>query len=140
MIVCGDSYILIYGVFGVLVMGIGMLEVEYVLVIQMLLLWLFKIMVVNVDGWLFDGVLVKDIILVLIVKIGIGGGQGYVIEYWGSVIELLFMEGWMMICNMSIEVGVCVGMVVLDEIIYVFLCGCLYVFIGVQWDIVFVYW
>lgn len=114
IIVCGDSYILIYGVFGLLVYGIGIFEVEYVLVIQILIQKKVKNMLVKVNGQVLDGVIVKDIVLVIIGKIGIVGGMGYVIEYVGEVIEFLLIEGCMMVCNMLIEVGVCVGLIVLD--------------------------
>ena len=114
-IVCGDSHTSTHGAFGALAMGIGTSEVEHVLATQTLPLRPFKTMAVNVDGRLPAGVSAKDIILAVIAKIGTGGGQGHVIEYRGSVIEALSMEGRMTICNMSIEAGARAGMVAPDE-------------------------
>ena len=110
-IVCGDSHTSTHGAFGALAMGIGTSEVEHVLATQTLPLRPFKTMAVNVDGQLPAGVTAKDIILALIAKIGTGGGQGHVIEYRGSAIESLSMEGRMTVCNMSIEAGARAGMV-----------------------------
>lgn len=104
-VVCGDSHTSTHGAFGALAMGIGTSEVEHVLATQTLPLSPFKTMAVNVDGVLLPGVSAKDIILAVIAKIGTGGGQGYVIEYRGSAIEALSMEGRMTVCNMSIEAG-----------------------------------
>ena len=117
-IVCGDSHTSTHGAFGALAMGIGTSEVEHVLATQTLPLRPFKTMAVNVDGQLPRGVTAKDIILAVIAKIGTGGGQGYVIEYRGSTIESLSMEGRMTICNMSIEAGARAGMVAPDETTY----------------------
>ena len=122
-IVCGDSHTSTHGAFGALAMGIGTSEVEHVLATQTLPLRPFKTMAVNVDGQLPAGVTAKDIILALIAKIGTGGGQGYVIEYRGSAIESLSMEGRMTVCNMSIEAGARAGMVAPDETTYEFLRG-----------------
>lgn len=97
-------------------------------------------MAVNVDGRLPDGVSAKDIILALIAKIGTGGGQGHVIEYRGSAIESLSMEGRMTICNMSIEAGARAGMVAPDETTYAFLRGRPHAPTGAQWDTALVYW
>ena len=108
-IVCGDSHTSTHGAFGAIAMGIGTSEVEHVLATQTLPLRPFKTMAVNVDGPLPPGVSAKDIILAVIAKIGTGGGQGYVIEYRGSTIESLSMEGRMTICNMSIEAGARAG-------------------------------
>src|SRR3954453_12800269 len=99
-IVCGDSHTSTHGAFGAIAMGIGTSEVEHVLATQSLPLRPFKTMAVNVDGELPVGVTAKDVILALIARIGTGGGQGYVIEYRGSAIESLSMEGRMTICNM----------------------------------------
>lgn len=140
MIVCGDLYMLMYGVFGVFVYGIGMLEVEYVFVMQILLQKKSKNMFVKVDGVLLCGCIVKDIVFVIIGKIGIVGGIGYVIEFGGLIICVLMMEGCMIVCNMVIEVGVCVGMVVVDDMMIDYLKGCLFVLIGVEWDQVVEYW
>ncbi len=122
-IVCGDSHTSTHGAFGALAIGIGTSEVEHVLATQTLPLRPFKTMAVNVDGRLPTGVTAKDIILALIAKIGTGGGQGYVIEYRGSAIESLSMEGRMTVCNMSIEAGARAGMVAPDATTYEFLAG-----------------
>lgn len=133
-IVCGDSHTSTHGAFGALAMGIGTSEVEHVLATQTLPLRPFKTMAVNVDGVLPPGVTAKDIILAVIAKIGTGGGQGYVIEYRGSAITSLSMEGRMTICNMSIEAGARAGMVAPDETTYEYLGGRPYAPTGADWD------
>ena len=100
----------------------------------------FKTMAVNVDGKLPAGVSAKDIILAVIAKIGTGGGQGHVIEYRGSVIEALSMEGRMTICNMSIEAGARAGMVAPDETTYEFLRGRPHAPTGADWDAAIAAW
>jgi 3-isopropylmalate/(R)-2-methylmalate dehydratase large subunit len=139
-IVCGDSHTSTHGAFGALAMGIGTSEVEHVLATQTLPLRPFKTMAVNVDGQLPAGVTAKDIILALIAKIGTGGGQGHVIEYRGSAIESLSMEGRMTVCNMSIEAGARAGMVAPDETTYEFLRGRPHAPSGAQWDAAVEYW
>lgn len=140
IIVCGDSYIFIYGVFGVLVFGIGISEVGYVLVIQCLLQCKVRMMVIIVDGILLQGVGVKDVVLYIIGVIGVNGGIGYVLEFCGSVIEVMDMEQCMMLCNMFIEVGVCVGMVVFDQVMFDWVVNILCGFKGVVFDVVVVVW
>ena len=139
-IVCGDSHTSTHGAFGALAMGIGTSEVEHVLATQTLSLSPFKTMAVNVDGPLAVGVTAKDIILAVIAKIGTGGGQGYVLEYRGSTIEALSMEGRMTICNMSIEAGARAGMVAPDETTYEYLRGRTYAPVGADWDAAVAYW
>ncbi len=139
-IVCGDSHTSTHGAFGALAMGIGTSEVEHVLATQTLPLRPFKTMAVNVDGALPKGVTAKDIILAVIAKIGTGGGQGHVIEYRGSTIESLSMEGRMTICNMSIEAGARAGMVAPDETTYEFLRGRPYAPTGADWDTAIAAW
>ncbi|MGY4710085.1 3-isopropylmalate dehydratase large subunit [Mycolicibacterium sp. CBM1] len=139
-IVCGDSHTSTHGAFGALAMGIGTSEVEHVLATQTLPLRPFKTMAVNVDGALPAGVSAKDIILAVIAKIGTGGGQGYVIEYRGSTIESLSMEGRMTICNMSIEAGARAGMVAPDETTYEYLRGRQYAPKGADWDAAVAAW
>jgi 3-isopropylmalate/(R)-2-methylmalate dehydratase large subunit len=139
-IVCGDSHTSTHGAFGALAMGIGTSEVEHVLATQTLQLRPFKTMAVNVDGQLPPGVTAKDIILALIAKIGTGGGQGHVIEYRGSAIESLSMEGRMTVCNMSIEAGARAGMVAPDETTYEFLQGRPHAPTGAKWDAALQYW
>jgi len=133
-IVCGDSHTSTHGAFGALAMGIGTSEVEHVLATQTLPLRPFKTMAVNVDGPLPPGVTAKDVILAVIAKIGTAGGQGHVIEYRGSTIESLSMEGRMTICNMSIEAGARAGLVAPDETTYEYLRGRPYAPTGAQWD------
>ncbi|HWX99090.1 MAG TPA: 3-isopropylmalate dehydratase large subunit [Mycobacterium sp.] len=139
-IVCGDSHTSTHGAFGALAMGIGTSEVEHVLATQTLPLRPFKTMAVNVDGQLPAGVTAKDIILALIAKIGTGGGQGHVIEYRGSAIESLSMEGRMTICNMSIEAGARAGMVAPDATTYEFLRDRPHAPRGARWDAAVQYW
>ncbi|MGH1591033.1 3-isopropylmalate dehydratase large subunit [Methylobacterium phyllosphaerae] len=114
-IVCGDSHTSTHGAFGALAHGIGTSEVEHVLATQTLVQRKAKNMRVTVDGTLPPGVTAKDIILAIIGEIGTAGGTGHVLEYAGSAIRALSMEGRMTICNMSIEGGARAGMVAPDE-------------------------
>jgi len=139
-VVCGDSHTSTHGAFGAIAMGIGTSEVEHVLATQTLPLKPFKTMAVNVDGELPPGVSAKDIILAVIAKIGTGGGQGHVIEYRGSAIESLSMEGRMTICNMSIEAGARAGMVAPDETTFEFLKGRPHAPQGADWDAAVAAW
>ncbi|MGU3650480.1 3-isopropylmalate dehydratase large subunit [Mycolicibacterium sp. A43C] len=139
-IVCGDSHTSTHGAFGSIAMGIGTSEVEHVMATQTLALKPFKTMAVNVDGELPAGVSAKDIILAVIAKIGTGGGQGHVIEYRGSAIESLSMEGRMTICNMSIEAGARAGMVAPDDITFEFLKGRPHAPTGADWDAAVAAW
>src|SRR5271154_4630691 len=120
-IVCGDSHTSTHGAFGALAHGIGTSEVEHVLATQTLIQSKAKNMRVVVDGALSDGVTAKDIILAIIGQIGTAGGTGHVIEYGGSTIEALSMEGRMTICNMSIRGGGRGGMIAPDEKTYAYL-------------------
>ncbi|GMQ92651.1 MAG: 3-isopropylmalate dehydratase large subunit [Acidimicrobiia bacterium] len=122
-IVCGDSHTATHGAFGALAFGIGTSEVEHVLATQTLLQKKPKSMAVTVDGVLPYGVTAKDIILAIIAKIGTAGAAGHVIEYRGSTIEQLSMEGRMTICNMSIEAGARAGMIAPDETTIEYLRG-----------------
>ncbi len=139
-IVCGDSHTSTHGAFGALAMGIGTSEVEHVLATQTLPLKPFKTMAINVEGTLRPGVTAKDIILAVIAKISTGGGQGYVLEYRGSAIRSLSMEGRMTICNMSIEAGARAGMVAPDEITFEYLKGRPHAPEGAEWDKAMEYW
>jgi 3-isopropylmalate/(R)-2-methylmalate dehydratase large subunit len=121
-------------------MGIGTSEVEHVMATQTLPLKPFKTMAVNVDGQLPAGVTAKDVILAVIAKIGTGGGQGHVIEYRGSAIEALSMEGRMTICNMSIEAGARAGMVAPDATTYAYLKGRPHAPAGSDWDLAVAAW
>ncbi len=139
-IVCGDSHTSTHGAFGALAFGIGTSEVEHVLATQTLPLKPFKTMAINVDGELPAGVSAKDIILAVIAKIGTGGGQGYVLEYRGSAIRGLSMEGRMTICNMSIEAGARAGMVAPDQTTFDYIQGRPHAPQGSDWDEAVAYW
>jgi 3-isopropylmalate/(R)-2-methylmalate dehydratase large subunit len=139
-VVCGDSHTSTHGAFGAIAFGIGTSEVEHVLATQTLPLKPFKTMGITVDGQLRPGVTAKDIILAIIAKIGTGGGQGYILEYRGSAIEALSMEGRMTICNMSIEAGARAGMVAPDETTYAYLKGREHAPKGEDWDVAVAYW
>ena len=110
-IVCGDSHTATHGAFGALAFGIGTSEVEHVLATQTLTQVRPKWMAVELDGELPAGVTAKDVILAVIGQIGTGGGIGHVIEYRGSAVRRLSMEGRMTMCNMSIEAGARAGLV-----------------------------
>ena len=110
-IVCGDSHTSTHGAFGALAIGIGTSEVEHVLATQSLILKRFKTMLINVNGSLGEYVSAKDIALYIIGQIGTAGGTGYAIEFSGSAIKNLSMEGRMTLCNMAIEAGSRAGLV-----------------------------
>jgi 3-isopropylmalate/(R)-2-methylmalate dehydratase large subunit len=139
-VVCGDSHTSTHGAFGALAMGIGTSEVEHVLATQTLPLKPFKTMAINVEGTLRPGVTAKDIILAVIAKISTGGGQGYVLEYRGSAIRSLSMEGRMTICNMSIEAGARAGMVAPDETTFAYLKDRPHAPQGEDWEPAVEYW
>jgi len=122
-IVCGDSHTSTHGAFGALAFGIGTSEVEHVLATQTLPQHPAKTMAVTVEGELPDGVSAKDIILAIINRIGTSGGVGHVIEYRGSAVRALSMEGRMTICNMSIEGGARAGMVAPDDTTFAYVEG-----------------
>ena len=139
-VVCGDSHTSTHGAFGAMAFGIGTSEVEHVLATQTLPLKPFKTMAITVEGELKPGVTAKDIILAVIAKIGTNGGQGYVLEYRGSAIRSLSMEGRMTICNMSIEAGARAGMVAPDETTFEYLKGRPHAPKGKDWDDAVAYW
>ena len=139
-VVCGDSHTSTHGAFGAIAFGIGTSEVEHVLATQTLPQARPKTMAVNIDGELPPGVTAKDIVLALIAKVGTGGGQGYVVEYRGSAIEALSMEGRMTICNMSIEWGAKAGMIAPDETTFAYLKGRPHAPEGADWDAAVAYW
>ncbi len=122
-IVCGDSHTSTHGAFGALAFGIGTSEVELVMASQCLLQSPSKTMEVRVEGELKPGVTAKDVILYIISRLGIGGATGHVIEYTGSAIRSLSMEGRMTLCNMSIEAGARAGMVAPDKVTFDYLRG-----------------
>ena len=139
-IVCGDSHTSTHGAFGALAFGIGTSEVEHVLATQTLPQKKPRMMAVNINGDLPPGVTAKDVVLALIAKVGTGGGQGYIVEYRGSTIEKLSMEGRMTICNMSIEWGAKAGMIAPDEITLAYLKGRPHAPEGADWDAAVEYW
>ncbi|GAB6858179.1 3-isopropylmalate dehydratase large subunit [Microbacterium xylanilyticum] len=139
-VVCGDSHTSTHGAFGAMAFGIGTSEVEHVMATQTLPLKPFKTMAINVEGTLKPGVTAKDIILAVIAKIGTGGGQGYVLEYRGSAIRALSMEGRMTICNMSIEAGARAGMVAPDETTFAYVQGKPHAPQGQDWEDAVAYW
>ncbi|MGH3770015.1 MAG: 3-isopropylmalate dehydratase large subunit [Pseudonocardiaceae bacterium] len=142
-VVCGDSHTSTHGAFGALAFGIGTSEVEHVLATQTLPLRPFKTMAVVVHsrgGTLPTGVTSKDIILAVIAQIGTGGGQGYVLEFRGNVIERLSMEARMTICNMSIEAGARAGMIAPDATTVDYLAGRPHAPSGPHWDAAMRYW
>ncbi|MDR1710619.1 MAG: 3-isopropylmalate dehydratase large subunit [Propionibacteriaceae bacterium] len=139
-IVCGDSHTATHGAFGALAFGIGTSEVEHVLATQTLQQARPKRMAVNINGELAPGVTAKDVVLALIAKVGTGGGQGYIVEYRGSTIDALSMEGRMTICNMSIEWGAKAGMIAPDETTFAYLKGRPHAPEGADWDAAKAYW
>jgi len=114
-VVCGDSHTSTHGAFGALAHGIGTSEVEHVMATQTLLAKKAKNMLITVDGPVSRGVTGKDIVLAIIGRIGTAGGTGYTIEFAGSAIRALSMEGRMTLCNMAIEAGARAGLVAVDE-------------------------
>jgi 3-isopropylmalate/(R)-2-methylmalate dehydratase large subunit len=139
-IVCGDSHTSTHGAFGALAFGIGTSEVEHVLASQCLLQTRPKTLEVRVEGKLAPGVTAKDIILALCAKIGVGGATGYVIEYTGSAIRDLSMQGRMTVCNMSIEAGARAGMIAPDEKTFEFIEGREFAPKGADWDAAVARW
>src|SRR5579871_1486615 len=133
-IVCGDSHTSTHGAFGALAFGIGTSEVEHVMATQTLPQSKPKTFRITVDGNLPFGVTAKDITLDIIGKIGTDGATGHVIEYAGSAIRSLSMEGRMTICNMSIEAGARAGMIAPDETTYAYLKGRRFAPTGTAWD------
>ncbi len=132
-VVCGDSHTSTHGAFGALAHGIGTSEVEHVLATQCLVAKKMKNMLVRVEGQLPAGVTAKDIVLAVIGKIGTAGGNGHAMEFAGSAIRELSMEGRMTICNMSIEAGARVGLVAVDDTTVAYVEGRPYAPKGEQW-------
>ena len=139
-VVCGDSHTSTHGAFGALAHGIGTSEVEHVLATQTLLAKKAKNMLVRVEGTLPKGCGGKDIVLAIIGKIGTAGGTGYTIEFAGSAIRALSMEGRMTVCNMAIEAGARAGLVAVDQKTIDYLKGRLLAPTGVEWDQAQTYW
>jgi 3-isopropylmalate/(R)-2-methylmalate dehydratase large subunit len=139
-IVCGDSHTATHGAFGALAFGIGTSEVEHVLATQTLIQKPAKNMRITVDGELTAGVTAKDVILAIIGKIGTAGGTGHVIEFAGSVIRGLSMEGRMTVCNMAIEAGARAGMIAPDQTTFDYLQGRPMAPTGDAMDAAIAYW
>ncbi|WP_284431796.1 3-isopropylmalate dehydratase large subunit [Rugosibacter aromaticivorans] len=139
-VVCGDSHTSTHGAFACLAHGIGTSEVEHVLATQCLLQKKSKSMLVKIEGKVGAGVTAKDIVLALIGKIGTAGGTGYAIEFGGSAIRALTMEGRMTVCNMAIEAGARVGFVAVDETTIEYLKGRTFSPKAADWDKATTYW
>ncbi|MBL8460306.1 MAG: 3-isopropylmalate dehydratase large subunit, partial [Zoogloea sp.] len=139
-VVCGDSHTSTHGAFACLAHGIGTSEVEHVLATQCLLQKKSKTMLVRVEGQLGTGVTAKDVVLAIIGRIGTAGGTGYAIEFGGSAIRGLSMEGRMTICNMAIEAGARAGLVAVDDQTVAYLKNRPYSPRGDQWDQAVAYW
>ena len=133
-IVCGDSHTATHGAFGALAFGIGTTEVGHVLATQCLLQRKPETLAVTVEGELQPGVSAKDLILHIVGKLGVDGGAGHVIEYRGSTVRALDMEGRMTLCNMSIEAGARAGLVAPDDVTFDYLRGRPNVPIGLDFD------
>jgi len=139
-VVCGDSHTSTHGAFGCLAHGIGTSEVEHVLATQTLVAKKSRSMLVQIHGVLQAGVTAKDIVLAVIGQIGTAGGTGYAIEFAGSAIRSLSMEGRMTICNMAIEAGARAGMVAVDQTTIDYVKGRPFSPVGPQWDQAVAYW
>ncbi|MEO8728624.1 MAG: 3-isopropylmalate dehydratase large subunit, partial [Rhodoferax sp.] len=139
-VVCGDSHTSTHGAFGALAHGIGTSEVEHVMATQTLLARKAKNLLVKVDCKLPLGCTAKDIVLAIIGKIGTAGGTGYTIEFGGSAIRELSMEGRMTVCNMAIEAGARAGMVAVDEKTIHYVKGRLLAPTGAEFDAAAAYW
>ncbi len=139
-VVCGDSHTSTHGAFGALAHGIGTSEVEHVLATQTLLAKKAKNMLVKVEGTLAKGCSAKDIVLAIIGRIGTAGGTGYTIEFGGSAIRALSMEGRMTVCNMAIEAGARAGLVAVDDTTLNYVKGRPFTPSGVEWDQAVAYW
>ncbi|KAA0233247.1 MAG: 3-isopropylmalate dehydratase large subunit [Actinobacteria bacterium] len=139
-IVCGDSHTATHGAFGALAFGIGTSEVEHVLATQTLPQVRPDTMAVLIDGDLPLGTSAKDVILAVIGRIGTGGGVGSVVEYRGSAIEQLSMEGRMTVCNMSIEAGAKAGMIAPDRTTFDYIQGRPFAPDGAAWEEALAYW
>ena len=139
-VVCGDSHTATHGAFGALAHGIGTSEVEHVLATQTLVQKKSKAMLVKIDGKLGAGVTAKDLALAVIGKIGTAGGTGYCIEFAGSAIKGLSMEGRMTVCNLAIEAGARAGIIAADETTFAYLKGREHAPKGEQFDKAVEYW
>jgi 3-isopropylmalate/(R)-2-methylmalate dehydratase large subunit len=139
-VVCGDSHTSTHGAFGALAHGIGTSEVEHVLATQTLLTKKAKNLLVRVDGQLPRGCTAKDIVLAIIGRIGTAGGTGCTIEFGGSAIRALSMEGRMTVCNMAIEAGARAGLVAVDDTTLTYVKGRPFAPRGVEWEQAVAHW
>jgi len=139
-VVCGDSHTSTHGAFGALAFGIGTSEVEHVLATQCMVMQKYKNMKIAVEGRLGSGVTAKDIALAVIGNIGSAGGTGHAIEFTGSAIRDLTMEGRMTLCNMAIEAGARTGMVACDGKTIEYLKGRMFSPTGAMWDQAVAHW
>ena len=139
-VVCGDSHTSTHGALGCLAQGIGTSEVEHVLATQCLVTKKMRNMRVSVEGTLAPGVTPKDLILAIIGRIGTAGGTGCAIEFAGSTIRAMSMEGRMTVCNMAIEGGARAGMVAVDDTTLEYLKGSPFAPQGREWDLAAAYW
>ncbi|GAA5785516.1 3-isopropylmalate dehydratase large subunit [Chitiniphilus shinanonensis] len=139
-VVCGDSHTSTHGAFGALAHGIGTSEVEHVMATQTLVAKQSKAMLVKVEGQLGRGVTAKDVALAIIGRIGTAGGTGYAVEFGGSAIRSLSMEGRMTLCNMAIEAGARAGMVAVDQTTIDYVKGRPFAPTGETWDRAVAYW
>ncbi|WP_374515073.1 3-isopropylmalate dehydratase large subunit [Niveibacterium sp.] len=139
-VVCGDSHTSTHGAFACLAHGIGTSEVEHVMATQCLLQKKSKTLLIKVDGPLGKGVSAKDIVLHVIGRIGTAGGTGYAMEFGGSTIRSLSMEGRMTLCNMAIEAGARAGLVGVDDVTIEYLRGRDFAPKGDHWDQAVAYW
>jgi len=140
LIVCGDSHTSTHGAVGALAFGIGATEVAHVLATQVLWQRKPRTLRILVEGSLAPGIYAKDIILAIIAKIGAAGAAGHVVEYAGSTVRSLSMEGRLTVCNMSIEAGARAGMVAPDDTTYAYLAGRPYAPRGAAWDAAVARW
>ena len=139
-VVCGDSHTSTHGAFAALAFGIGTSEVEHVLATQCMVMKKSKTMQIVVDGELGRGVAAKDIVLAVIGRIGSGGGTGYALEFAGSAIRNLSMEGRMTVCNMAIEAGARTGLVAVDDATIAYVKERRFAPKGAMWDKAVAYW
>jgi 3-isopropylmalate/(R)-2-methylmalate dehydratase large subunit len=139
-VACGDSHTSTHGAFGALAFGIGTSEVGHVLATQTLSIARPKNMAVTINGDLPEGVTAKDIILGVIARIGMTGAQGHIVEYRGSGIRSLSMEGRMTVCNMSAEAGARAGIIAPDDVTFAYVQGRAHAPAGADWDAAVAYW
>lgn len=139
-VVCGDSHTSTHGAFACLAFGIGTSEVEHVLATQCLSIKKALVMQISIDGTLSIGVTAKDVALAIIGEIGTAGGTGYAIEFFGSTISALSMEGRMTLCNMAIEAGARAGMIAVDDTTIEYIRGRPFAPKGELWDKAVAYW